>query len=96
MIYTFLMGIRMPSMESYIMNTANPKRVSTIFGISYAAGQHGTGILAPLLGYLIDNSGYVTAYQIVAILSLIVTLILGPLLWRTERNFKIRDAQTAV
>ena len=89
-----LMGIRMPSMESYIMNTANPKRVSTIFGISYAAGQHGTGLLAPLLGYLIDNSGYITAYQIIAILSLIVTLILGPLLWRTERNFKIREAQT--
>jgi MFS transporter, FSR family, fosmidomycin resistance protein len=81
-----LFSIRMPATESYIMSTANPKRVSTIFGISYAASQHGTGILAPLLGYLIDHSGYVQAFQIVALLSLVVALILGIPLWQSTRT----------
>jgi MFS family permease len=81
-----LLTMRLPVTESYIMNTANPKRISTILGITYAASQHGTGILAPLLGYLIDLRGYIFAYQIVAALSLIVTLIVGFMLWKSSRT----------
>jgi len=80
------MSIRMPSTESYIMTTVNPKKVSTILGISYAASQHGTGLLAPLLGYFIDRSGYVAAFQIVALISVVVTLIFGTLLWRSYKK----------
>jgi MFS family permease len=88
MVWGALITMRMPVTESYIMNTVNPRRISTILGITYAASQHGTGILAPLLGYLIDNSGYVVAYQIVAVLSLVVTLIVGTMLWRSSRTVK--------
>jgi MFS transporter, ACS family, glucarate transporter len=86
LIWGALMSIRMPSTESYIMNTVNPKKVSTILGVSYAASQHGTGFLAPLLGYFIDRSGYVAAFQIVALISVVVTLIFGALLWRSYKK----------
>jgi hypothetical protein len=39
-----------------------------------------------LLGYLIDHSGYVVAFQVIAAISLVTTLILGMLLWRSERD----------
>jgi predicted MFS family arabinose efflux permease len=93
LIWGALISIRMPSTESYIMNTANPKRISTILGISYAASQHGTGLMAPLLGFLIDKTGYVSAFQIVALISFGVTLILGTMLWRSEQSYKNQQKQ---
>jgi MFS transporter, DHA1 family, purine base/nucleoside efflux pump len=95
LIWGALISIRMPSTESYIMNTANPKRISTILGISYAASQHGTGLMAPLLGFLIDRTGYVSAFQIVALISFGVTLILGTMLWRSEQSYKNQQKQTS-
>jgi MFS family permease len=96
LIWGSLISIRMPTVESYLMSTANPKNISTVLGISYAASQHGTGILAPLLGYLIDRYNYITAFQIVAALSVVVVLVFGSLLWRSYRLHQIKDASQTV
>jgi MFS family permease len=95
LVWGALLTMRLPVTESYIMNTANPKRISTILGITYAASQHGTGILAPLLGYLIDHSGYITAYQVIAVISIAVALILGTMLWRSAKIRKVNTSLTS-
>lgn len=86
-----LSSIRMPTTESYIMSRASANRQSTLFGIYYFASQHGSGILAPLLGVLIDHFGStVAAFNVVAAATLGLTLLVGAFLWksrdRTARN----------
>lgn len=83
-----LNSIRLPATESYIMSRSSPRMRSTIFGIFYACANHGTGILAPLLGYLFDRVGYATGFNIVALITLAVTLPLGVFLWRSHIRMK--------
>jgi MFS family permease len=76
-----LNSIRMPTTESFIINNISAKRRSTLLGVYYFASQHGSGILAPILGYTIDHFGYSTGFNLVAIASLAVSLVLGTFLW---------------
>ena len=81
-----LNSIRLPAVESYIVTQSSPKRRSTILGIYYAASQHSTGILAPVLGYFFDRAGYVPVLKVVAAITLGVTLIIGVFLWNNYRR----------
>jgi MFS family permease len=83
-----LASIRLPAVESYIISQASPKRRSTLLGIYYATSQHSTGILAPVLGFFFDRSGYIPVLQVVAVISLGATLILGTFLWRSHIRMK--------
>jgi AAHS family benzoate transporter-like MFS transporter len=52
----------MPVTEAFLI-TYVPKRTrSTMLGIYYFASRGGPGLLAPLMGYLIDNHSFRTAY----------------------------------
>jgi MFS transporter, FSR family, fosmidomycin resistance protein len=77
-----LNSIRMPTTESFIIHNISAKRRSTLLGVYYFASQHGSGILAPVLGFMIDHYGYSVGFNFVAVASLGVTLILGFFLWQ--------------
>lgn len=79
-----LSSIRMPTTESYIMSRASSKRQSTLFGIYYFSTQHGSGILAPLLGVLIDHIGFTASFNIVAATTLGLSLVVGAFLWKSR------------
>jgi hypothetical protein len=42
--------------------------------VYYFASQHGSGILAPILGHIIDRFGYNTGFNMVAIATLVSCL----------------------
>ncbi len=86
LIWGALNSIRLPAVESYIVTQSSSKRRSTILGIYYATSQHSTGILAPFLGYFFDHVGYIPVLQVVAGVSLVVTLIVGAFLWGVYRR----------
>jgi MFS family permease len=88
-----LNSIRLPATESYIMSRSSPKMRSTIFGIFYACANHGTGILAPLLGYLFDRVGYAMGFDIIAFITLVVTILCGIFLWRSHTRMKLAASQ---
>jgi MFS family permease len=79
-----LNSIRMPTTEAYIIANFSAKRRSTFLGLFYFAAQHGSGILAPVLGYLIDRYGYITGFNLVAGFTMVLTVILGTWLWRSR------------
>jgi len=79
-----LNSLRMPTTESFIINNISAKRRSTLLGVYYFASQHGSGILAPIIGYIIDHFGYTDAFNLVAITSLGITIILGAFLWLSK------------
>jgi FSR family fosmidomycin resistance protein-like MFS transporter len=79
-----LMSIRLPTTESYIMSRSSPKLRSTLFGVYYFSTQHGSGILTPLLGVLIDHIGFTSSFYILAVATLGVSLSIGAFLWRSR------------
>lgn len=77
-------SIRMPNTESFIINNVSVKRRSTILGIYYFSTHHGSGILAPVLGYIIDHYGYTTGFNLVAATALGLTIVVGAFLWQSR------------
>jgi len=84
LVWGALNSIRMPTTESYIMSRASAQRQSTLFGIYYFSTQHGSGILAPLLGVLIDRFGFNSSFSMVALTTLGLSLVIGAFLWRSR------------
>ena len=54
----------MPVTEAYIISHSPKQGRSTVLGSYYFASRGGPGLLAPLLGYLIDHFSFSTAYVI--------------------------------
>ncbi|UCB47049.1 MAG: MFS transporter [Spirochaetota bacterium] len=52
----------MPVTEVYVINHAPKKNRSTILGIYYFASRGGPGLLAPVMGYIIDRYSFSTAF----------------------------------
>jgi predicted MFS family arabinose efflux permease len=79
-----IMGIityfRMPLTESYIIGHTRGKNRSTILGIYYFSAMEGSGVLAPLVGYLIDTMGYQNAFGLVGATMVSITLVCSLLL----------------
>ncbi len=67
--------MRMPISESYIIMNTSEKRRSTILGIYFFTAMEGSGVLMPVLGYIIDTMGFYTCYTIVAICVLVVSFV---------------------
>lgn len=71
---------RMPVVESYVIQNTSEKRRSTVMGIYFFTATEGSGVLSPLIGYLIDNLGFYYTYTITAVSIVIVTTICSLLL----------------
>ena len=73
--------VRMPVSEAYIVGQAPERHRSTILGIYYFSAMEGGGVLAPVMGYLIDKLDFYTSFTIAAAVVLGVTLICSIFLW---------------
>ncbi|MFC1903439.1 MFS transporter [Chloroflexota bacterium] len=74
----------MPVVEAYVISHSSERRRSTVLGIYYSARQGGPGIIAPLIGYLIDHYGFHTSFSIVGATVVVVTLVCTALLWGSK------------
>jgi len=75
------MYIRMPVSEAFIAGRAPERHRSTIFGVYYFASMEAGGLLAPVLGLLIDKFGFETSFTVSSAALLGVTLVCSVFLW---------------
>ncbi|MEE9528556.1 MAG: MFS transporter, partial [Dehalococcoidia bacterium] len=68
------MTIRMPVSEAYIIEHASEHKRSTILGIYYFGSRGGSGIIIPVIGYLIDHFGFYVSFTIVGATLVAMTL----------------------
>ncbi len=64
----------MPVTESFIIGHAPGRNRSTVLGIYYFASRGGSGLLTPLIGYLIDRNGFYTAYLYTGLLMFLIAI----------------------
>jgi len=77
----FVIYIRMPTSESYIIGQAPERHRSMIYGIYYSVGMEAGAVLTPVMGYFIDRSGFYPTFTIAGIAVVAVTLICSVFLW---------------
>ncbi|MCH8864225.1 MAG: MFS transporter [Chloroflexi bacterium] len=75
------MHLGMPVVEAYIISHTPEHRRSTVLGIYYLGSRGGPGVMAPVIGYFIDNYGFTTSFSLVAAAVIAVTLFCAMLLW---------------
>ncbi|MFC1937981.1 MFS transporter, partial [Chloroflexota bacterium] len=64
-----------PVSQAYIVDEAPENRRSLIMGIYFFGAAESSGILAPVLGYLIDHVGFHSTFTITSIALVVVTLL---------------------
>ncbi|MFQ6121524.1 MAG: MFS transporter [Dehalococcoidales bacterium] len=70
-----VMHIPMPVSEAYLVSRTSERRRSTVLGIYYFGSRGGPGVIAPVIGYLIDHFGFYPSFSIVGATILVVTLV---------------------
>ncbi len=76
-----VMYVRLPVSEAYIVGQSPARYRSTILGIYYFSNMEGSGVLTPILGYLIDNFGFYLTFTVVGAVQLVSTVICAIFLW---------------
>ena len=77
----FVIYIRMPTSESYIIGQAPERHRSMIYAIYYSAGIEGGAVLTPVMGFFIDRFGFYSSFTIAGIAVVAMTLICSVFLW---------------
>jgi MFS family permease len=66
---------RMPVSEAYIIEQTQEGNRSLILGIYFFSSMEGSGLLTPVVGYLIDHFGFYTSFSIAGAAVLLVTFL---------------------
>jgi MFS family permease len=77
------MHLGMPVIEAYIISHTSQRKRSTILGIYYM-GSRGGPVIAPLIGFLIDQYGFYIGFSVVGATLSAVTLVSAIILWRSR------------
>ena len=72
---------RAPSVVAYILSNTPESKRSTVLGIYFFGAAEGSGVLTPLLGYLIDRFGFHFGFAMVGGALVVVTLVCSIWLW---------------
>ena len=67
------------------MANTPPGRRSTVLGLYYFGGMEGSGVLAPVVGFLIDRYGFSTAFSASGIALLVIAVACVVVLVRSTR-----------
>jgi MFS family permease len=73
--------VRMPVSEAYIITHTSDRNRSTILGIYYFTGVEGSGVLAPVMGHLIDQFGFHFSFTVAGAAIFTATLLCSIWLW---------------
>jgi len=71
--------------QAYIVDQTPARHRSTILGIYFFANMEGTGILTPVLGYLIDKFGFYMSFTFSGAAIMTTLIICSTLLWLSRR-----------
>jgi MFS family permease len=67
--------VRMPVAEAYIVGRTSERHRSTVLGIYFFGNMEGSGVFAPIMGYLIDHLGFSAAFTIAGATAVAVALV---------------------
>lgn len=73
--------ITMPVAEAYIIDLTSERNRSTVLGIYFFGSRGGSGVMAPVMGFLIDRYGFNTSFTIIGFTMLGIAVICAILLW---------------
>ncbi len=79
-------SMRGPVAEAYLIDRTNPSYRSTVLGIYYFGNMEGSGVMMPLLGYLIERFSFQTTFSIAAIVTLALALLFSLLFWQQQNR----------
>ncbi len=71
--------------QAYIVDQTPAKRRSTVLGFYFFGNMEGTGILTPILGYLIDHFGFHTTFTYSSAAIMVTVVICSAILWLGRR-----------
>jgi MFS family permease len=72
--------VRMPVAEAYIVGRTSERHRSTVLGIYFFGNMEGSGVFAPITGYLIDQLGFSATFTIAGATVVAVALVCSVLL----------------
>jgi len=70
-----------PAAQAYIADHVSERNQATVFGIYFFGNQESAGVIAPVLGYLIDHFGFYSSFAIASATMLTVATICSIFLW---------------
>jgi FSR family fosmidomycin resistance protein-like MFS transporter len=76
-----VMHIPMPVSEAYLVSHTSERNRSTVLGIYFFGSRGGSGVITPVIGYLIDHFGFYTSFTVVGAALVVVTLGCTIFLW---------------
>ena len=71
--------------QAYIADQAAARNRSTVLGFYFFGNMEGTGILTPILGYLIDHFGFHTSFTVSSV-AIVITVIVCSAILRLSRR----------
>jgi len=71
--------------QSYIADQTTARYRSTVLGFYFFGNMEGTGILTPILGYLIDHFGFHTSFTVSSVAIVSVLIVCSAILWLSRR-----------
>ena len=79
--------MRQSTVQPYLMDSSPQYFRATVLGIYFGLGIEGQSLLQPAVGYLIDTFGVIDIFQIIAFISIALSLaalllVRRPRLWR--------------
>jgi len=74
-IFGVSMYIRMPVAEAYVFSHTPERYRSTVFGIYYFVSMEAGGVLTPLIGVIIDRTGFSYTFTIISAFLIAVTVV---------------------
>jgi FSR family fosmidomycin resistance protein-like MFS transporter len=91
-IVLLLMGMTqymgMPVTEAYTISHAPEQRRSTLLGMYYFASRGGPGLIAPLMGYLIDKYSFYTAYTFSGLAVMLIAIVCTIIILGNKDQYK--------
>ena len=82
-----------PATEVYLMASTPVSRRSTILGLYYFGAMEGSGVLAPVIGFLIDRFGFAAAFVVSGVAMTLVAIVCAVVVLRGRR---MREGYTAL
>ncbi|MDD5081915.1 MAG: MFS transporter [Dehalococcoidales bacterium] len=76
------MYMSMPVSEAYIISQTPERNRSTVLGVYYFASRGGPGLITPVVGYIIDRSGFQAGFAVMGGTMLVIAIAGTLFLWK--------------
>ena len=87
--------MRQTTVMSYLMSVTPPQLRSTVYGLYFGLYLEGMSLMQPVIGYFMDKFGILNVFNIIALLSVTLSLLALFLLISKSRKYTIPNYPNA-